>query len=362
MSVALFDIGSGSVGLSLVEFKKGDVPVINFLGRETFYVSDDIDVGRILPLTFSAIERLRNKMDMTTHISPEEIHCFLSSHLVMSKVGSSTALFDEPQIITKDIIHKIAKGATDPTATDESTVKIEDKIMQVKLNGYETGRPIGHMAKEITVSSFSSFVEKDFLGLLIALLRDLFPVQLVQFHSFALSSYSVTRDISHNEEFLVIDVGSEITEVSVVLRDGLESIISFPHGKSGFLRSLRGTFDNTHREDSELKTWARDHFLPDPEREDRITNAGGLWMKHFAEEVLSRERVVPKKVFMTVDENSASLYGKLILSAYNNNLWDALVRQVDGDALRDFVKNKSGIRDDHFLMSEAIFMNKILYD
>ncbi|MEK7066744.1 MAG: hypothetical protein AAB965_04220, partial [Patescibacteria group bacterium] len=240
MNAVLLDIGSGSVGFSLVEFREGDVPIIKFTAREEFNLGEFLYTEKIVPQTFLVIERLKERMDRVTPVRSEEVHCFLASHLVMSQANTGRAVFDQPETITEEIIHDIARSGLNYSLLVPNMEKIEEKIMQVRLNGYETAEPVGHTAKEVEATSFVSLVEKDFLQASKYLLQSLFPDQPIKYHSFAFSSYGVIREIldETDDEFAFIDVGSEITEVGISRDGSLEKTISFPHGRSSLIREF----------------------------------------------------------------------------------------------------------------------------
>ena len=282
----------------------------------------------------------------------------------MSQASTAGSIFDEPRIITEEIIHRLVRDGLNYSLLAPNMEKIEEKIMQVRLNGYETALPLGHFAREIEVTSFVSLAEKAFLDSLRLLLQDIFHGKLIKFHSFVASSYGVVREMFDmtNDEFLLLDVGSEITEVGIGRRGSLEKIISFPHGKSSLIRNLAtapgGIFPYIS---SEINTWSRGHSHEESGRGGAIMRAGNEWKNSFRSEVLSEKQILPSQVFVISDEDVGSIYSNLIQDACADDTFasGSKIRIINAGDFRDFTRNKSGFYDDSFLMSEAVFINKI---
>ncbi len=107
------------------------------------------------------------------------------------------------------------------------------------LNGYQTSKPYGKQTKSIEISIFLSMISKEVETKTRKVLEKIFHSHTIAFHSFALTSFSAIRDIFHSEEdFLLVDVGGEVTDVSLVRRGILLETVSFPTGKNFLLRSV----------------------------------------------------------------------------------------------------------------------------
>jgi len=115
---------------------------------------------------------------------------------------------------------------------------IESKTVQVKLNGYVAADPLGKACKELELSIFVSVAPEAMLSGIEDIVEREYKAPL-RFSTFLASSFVVTRDFfPHEDDYLLIDVGGEITDVSVVRAGALATSFSFPIGRNALLRRL----------------------------------------------------------------------------------------------------------------------------
>lgn len=365
MHVGIFDTGSGSVGFSLVLLESGKVPLLKFTLRETFNPSFISGGESIVPLTLLAMKRLGDKIAAMSFPRPEEIHCFLAAHLVASRINVFEKSFDQPQAISEKFIHELLDRESEGTVEAEyGAQRIEDKIMQVRLNGYETHCLNSHTARDILVYSFVSLADKEFLDSIRVVLDDIFYYRPpAKFHSFGFSLYDVARGLLHDSahSFLCIDIGSEITEVGFSKAGGLEKVVSFPGGKRSLLKNIPNSVLSGSSNIGGLRAWSRGH-LDDNTFWKKVFNAGEEWFRRLLSEVVPKKEKHPEKIFLVADEEMHPIYDRLIREAYLSVglSIEPEIHSINGNMLKDFVRNGSGFKDDAFLMSEAIFTNKIL--
>ena len=90
---------------------------------------------------------------------------------------------------------------------DDRASVMEKRLIQVKLNGYETSEPHGKKARSIEAALFVSVSPKELLKDIAGEIRRTYVVSEVEFSSFSLVAFDVLRNIAHHaDNFLFLDI------------------------------------------------------------------------------------------------------------------------------------------------------------
>jgi cell division ATPase FtsA len=98
------------------------------------------------------------------------------------------------------------------------------------LNGYETPKPLNQKAKELTMAIFVSVSGEQVLKKIENTIAKHFYFRQIKFSSFAMASFAVVRDMHAQENFLLINVGGEVTDISMVKKNTLQESIFCARG------------------------------------------------------------------------------------------------------------------------------------
>lgn len=179
--------------------------------------------------------------------SPDRIAVYLASPWYASQVRvartSRPTEFVASETLLGDMISRELKAFEEEEmrasyASGAPLRAIESKTVQVKLNGYHTPSPVGMSCKELELSIFVSVAPEATLAGIEDIVEREYKAPL-KFSTFLISSFVVTRDFfPHEDDYLLVDVGGEITDVSVVRGGALTSSFSFPVGRNALLRRL----------------------------------------------------------------------------------------------------------------------------
>ncbi len=171
--VAVFDIGSGSVGGALVEIPsdKNELPTIISSTRVEIVEREDLDFNlflkdMILALGFAARNIYNSKKG-----APDEIVCVLASPwyisetrlIKMSRDNSftfTTKIVDEllaKELSSLDSLYKAKYGETESLPE-----VIENPVVGVSLNGYHISDPLGKKTRSIEMNMVISISSFDF--------------------------------------------------------------------------------------------------------------------------------------------------------------------------------------------------------
>jgi len=254
LSVVL-DIGSGSVGGAFVIFSENEKPRIMFNVRKPIIFQKDFKFERFLFSMLKAIEEVLEELSKTKLGKPRQVFCILAAPWYVSETRS--VVFEDEQAFTvtqkkvEDLILnevnilKESFNVQYKDITDSKAEIIEVENINMKLNGYETNAPYGKKVKKIEAHLYISISAGQVLQEIRQKISKILGLNNVVFNSFSLSAFDTIRNLySEQEDFMFVDIGGEMTDVSVV-RDGiLVETESFPFGKNFLLRMIS----------SELKT------------------------------------------------------------------------------------------------------------
>jgi len=253
--VAVFDIGSGSVGGALVFLSPDSLPTLYATARAEIAPRespsfDDLALGALGALA-SIAEHLGSRGMREARergipsATPRGALCVFSSPWHISegiplRRSQTSGFIVSPELLEQFVslgAHQIPEGALSRARSAGATL-IEQTILDVRLNGYSTSFPFGKRARELEVSVFLSAVESSVFARAQRILEREFPNSVFSYHSRSLLSFTVLRDLyGALDDFVILDIGGEVTD-AVVLRGGnrLEHS-SFPLGTHTLVRA-----------------------------------------------------------------------------------------------------------------------------
>lgn len=194
---------------------------------------------------------------------------------------------------------------------------IESKTMQVKLNGYDTPNPIGLACKELELSIFVSVAPEATLAGIEDVIEREYKVPLA-FSTFLASSFIVTRDFfPHEKDYVLVDFGGEVTDVSVVRDGALATSFSFPIGRNALLRRLSHRLNRSIAESITICSLYNDGKVEASVRQacdGIIKESKDEWIAsfHAAAWKGAGERSLPSTVMLSVGDDVASWFADAI--------------------------------------------------
>ena len=213
---------------------------------------------------------------LTNAPRPNNLTCFLAAPFYASQTRTVKHERPAPVTVTKQLIENLVaddlrqfQASVPPLYREipnDAHELIERKIMQIKLNRYETHSPFGQKAREIEINHYLSVGSRKVLDRFRELFRAGLPHARPVFHSFSFAFYALARDLSADdrhlsraaENTLLLDLGGEVTEISLMAQGILWETVSFPLGRNFLIRRLTETFKTVPEEAlSALKIYRR---------------------------------------------------------------------------------------------------------
>lgn len=374
----VFDLGSSSVGAALFLIKKTEGPQIIFSIREPISLKKEITFDKFVSETMKTLEIVTNKVIKSGKGAPTKFFCVLSSPWYSSQVRIISLKKNTAFLFTNKLADELIKKEIN--LFEEENIKnaekvndsspIELKNMRTMLNGYTTKDPLNKKAKEIEMAVFVSMSPKDILEKIENVVDKHFHQKDVKFSSFTLASFTVARDMFINQDnFTLVDIGGEITELSLVKKDALCSSASFPLGYNFFVRGLSSSLKCSIDEaKSYLSLYNNKHASVTLENKLKpiIEKLKLEWLARFQESLvfLSSNVFIPSTIFMTVDEELADFFADTIKNEEFNQyaFTESKFRVVflGAQMLHGIAEYKKDIKHDSFITIESIYINRFL--
>ena len=323
--VLVFDIGSASVGGAVFYMQSTGVPKIIYSVRESIPFEEEVDFNKFFLLTRKSLEIVASKICLAGLGAPDKIFCVLLSpwygsqtrtiHFEKNTPFTFTAKFAD-SLIQKEM--KIFEEEQADIQDKNDIHLLEIKNMKVMLNGYATSQPLDQKAKELEMTIFISMSSERILNKIKETISRHFHSQNIKFSSFVMASFSVVRDIfTHQDNFLLVDVGGEVTDITMVKKDILRESVSFPMGHNYLTRGVSSALNCTLDEArSYISLYKDKHMIESVGKkfEPIINKLVANWLKKFQESLvsLSNNVSIPSTIFLTIDKNLADFFSEII--------------------------------------------------
>ncbi|MEK7509317.1 MAG: hypothetical protein AAB605_01235 [Patescibacteria group bacterium] len=239
--VLIVDIGDGSVGVSLVTL--GHTPVQVHASTRATLPFEDRTHEQILAAITNLFKDTAEKFLKTYRekggTAPSAAHVVLRAPWTRFRTARADGAFEKEQTITKDVIARFAKQAlAQPSELDRSSI-LEAGVMQVFLNGYPTGNPLGKHASSISVVAFESDIDPAMKRAITDEVAALLPDRPLSLHSGLRALLIVMQEyLPELQRFFLIDLGSATTACAVVRRDAITQYAAASEGLATILKRV----------------------------------------------------------------------------------------------------------------------------
>jgi hypothetical protein len=385
--VIVYDIGSASVGAALVLLENNKKPNIIYT------------VERDMPLKYTPnAERLEGAMYKTLRLVSEKVIKNGMPHLRFTPFGklkpshayitfaspwyaSQTRIiresFERPKNIRmNDIMSRVTRERK-AFIKDENVVRIvgddehaliEERIVQILANGYETSSPEGVTAQSLVVSVLFSVVPRRIMDGVAEEVGRICPACEIIPNTFPLVGFDVLRDmVVEHDNFLFIDISGEVTDVSLVHEDTLFETETFPIGKKTIVRHIADALRTSESEAlSLLELSPEEEFAGRRKKqiEHAVASARDMWRRgyeHACAEV-SSSYPLSGNVFFVSDRDVEKFFFSIFTDADIATNIQSVVQAVDVPFLHEQCSVTHNAVHNSFLMLGAIFAAKIHRD
>jgi|TARA_Y100000310_G_scaffold225067_1_gene227039 cell division ATPase FtsA len=390
-SFVIFDIGSGSVGAALATVSPDDnIPMVLYSTRAPIAYKKNIHSYIFMKSMFAsfqdaALEIVQKGIPNLAREGIEvrninKILCIFSSPWYKSQTNLLKFKKEKYFDVSKKEIEKAVMDVNEEfqgnSVNEEGDRKlkksklIEKNITQIRLNGYPTNNPYDKKATNVELSLFLSKISSSVYENIREIIDKTFYTENISFHSFALVSFSVVRDIFHTKKnFLLMDIGGEVTDISLVRDEMLYSTASFPLGRNFLTRQVLEALNTIAEEaNSLIRTFleGKTRGAESAKIKTILDSAEKRWLTSFRKTLtdLSEGLSLPRTIFLTVDEDIGKWFEGVIKRDEFSGLTLAgepfTVVMLSEKQLHKYCITVGQSRCDSFLAIETLFFHKIV--
>lgn len=383
----IVDIGSGSVGASIVDLVHDDRPVVHRTARTEMRLREDI---HFKDFYLAMLEALRTTLELlkkgdankTVPIgSVKHVHLTFASPWYSAEARTiqyrqkTSFRFSRSflkKLLAEDLEHFRAEFDAHKQVEDDDTLLLLDQaVIDVRLNGYSTEQIEADSVHEAEATVFVSLMSEKVRDAVKKVVGEVCGTSRYTLQSFPMVLYTAVRDMMViGDDFVLVDIGGEVTDIVFVHDSVPERTYSIPLGHNTIVRHVAGVLGTSLLQGrSALDMLAKGTL--DTEAAEHMKVAIGEVMAKFRGalgEIVSeqaREFMLPERVFLTIDTAPVEwLYAHLGSRTLGRMTIDSYTTQpimLTDTLLAGYVEHIRGIRRDTFLSLEAIFLQKILY-
>lgn len=381
--VALFGVGSGSVGGALIKFEQDQnhnwFPTI--IAEERTYIpfQKEFDYSGFFKDIQLAIKITAEKIYNRKKGVPSSIFCTLTSPWYVSETRrinyQESSVFSVSQNIMDSVIVKelerIQKSYEEKYKVLGTTpFIIENMVLQTTLNGYHIDNPMGMKASNMSINLFLSICPTLLIENIKEIISKIFHTSIeVKFHSFILMMLIIAREkFPEQDSYFLMDVNAEITDIGIVTDGVLVANISFPMGKSYVIRQISKLLNKSEQESRVLFNLYVNGTISSSDKiklEPVLVSVRDEWTKLLKNSLdsLPQTIAISPNILLIADTDTISFFSTFLSDKnYTKaNLGQRYfnINQIDGKQLLDICKVTDGICD-QFIMTEAIAIGKML--
>ena len=240
----VIDIGSGSIGSAVVLI--GPKNTVKASTRYELEYGDRVDFGTLLEKMFLGIEHTLKQVQKQEldHIS---IYLHSPWHSVHTK--NVTLKSEKSFSITESLIQDTTKNETELFLKNdknkfpgyEKLTVIESTVPEIRINGYHVDDPFDKKSNNCDILISLALAPKDIVQEITKLCTKFTKISSrdISFHSATINFAHICSNLfSKNEGLMILDIGSELTDISLVKNRALNSGISFVGGTHDVVRKI----------------------------------------------------------------------------------------------------------------------------
>lgn len=223
-TVAVCDIGGGSVAVGIVEVHHGESPfarvlvserrALGFSGKERGEKQSAEQLKTLLQETATAV---LGKHISVGNTAPRSVSCVVHGPWVRTEASHANHHFERGTVITANLIRDLAQEAAQQKTTLTEENIFERVVTRVLLNGYWAKKPEGKQAARIAVSVLQSDMNPLMKRALEDVLSAVFPGRTSTYHSAPLVLGIVVDEYAPAlSQYTLVDVTSSTTDATVI--------------------------------------------------------------------------------------------------------------------------------------------------
>jgi hypothetical protein len=249
---------------------------------------------------------------------------------------------------------------------------IEKSIVHAKINGYAVSDILNKKTKALDAFISMSAVPQNIKEKIsnVVLKHTHIPKENIIMHSFPLVLFSTIRDnFDSGADFILINIGSEMTDISLINDNTIKSVASFPFGKNTIIRHISKSFKISEEiAESQLVMYLSEKVNDTvfASIQSLILDLEKEWAVYFEDALLalSENTIWPMKTFVLVNKETSPIFINFLklykVDATSNFRKNAEITEVEESIISHLYNNDFKMQVNEPLAILTIFYNKFI--
>lgn len=355
-AVLIADVDDISVGVSIVELSASGPAAVHISERAMLPIEDrsvEQSATAVLKLLDECVSKVL-KANPDEKILPLSVYVVVHAPWTRFRTAQASEEQPEPKAVTKAILADLAKKAVTGISELDAANIFETGVMQVFLNGYPTGEPLGKEAGTIAVTAFQSDMNVQMhTGITDVFTRHI-PDRPLVMHSGTRTLLGVLHEIIPDiHRYCLLAVRGGATACAIVRKEMVTQSAEVSEGLSTMVRrvSTGGLPEETL---AQLRLLAADTCSDDACKavKDALARAEPTLAKTFGEMFagLAAERPLPNQCLLFAPAELApwlqAFFERIDFAQFTATTLPLKVELLSLDRLKSIVEWQTGARQD----------------
>lgn len=351
----VFDIRNSSVASAIVE-KEDYYNEIIYTNRK--YISSlnnnpEDYVNRIFKLFEELVDEIhKDKLNKKITGKIDKVLCVFAAPWYETKIENFISKEKVKRTFTKVFINKHISINNKKEKTNKEI--IENEIISINLNGYEVNEPFDKDFKEAKVSFYKGMVDKKVENFFKNKIKDNFKTKKIDFHTHPFVILNILKNNYHSiNDFCLVDIGMNISEISIYRNGVFEEITSTPKG-FGYLIDKISSEENSTKQTaaSKIKLLSEEQLLDKSEEKKIIKLTKEIFSD--IDKKNKEEKNISSSIFITTDKEFEKTFMKIFKNKefYNEVLGlelEPIVRIINSETTKNLAYYRQDVSRDPIL-------------
>lgn len=263
----IVDIQSGLIRGALITISEDNRRTIEQITTETIPRKNHTDTHYMIKVMQKSLSAVLRTLSLKHHITDANI--VLSSPWILSHSKALKIKFDNPIRINDYIVGNLIQDEKKKMeiafkerhkgleSVEHTLEYIEQKIYDIKLNGYSITDYNGKTAQEIEILLAATLSARTILNKTDSIIYRYTHIRRPKYHSALLLNFDALRKTMPDiNDYVYMHIHSELTDVIIVRNGNCSHIASFPFGTAGLIRKISHSLrQNEEISDSDLNNF-----------------------------------------------------------------------------------------------------------
>lgn len=322
----LLVVGSSSVSGAIVDFSNPR-PRIVHTHEFAFPVKTEVNSADLSNQMLSALHSVISGLHKEHKNKIDTAHVILSSPWFSSY--SKPFEYQSPNVfkVTQDKLEELVSGQVNFENKKEllGSENIERAVTQIKINGYVNSSPIGKTTKSISASVYVSSTQQVLKDKVESEITTVLHPHSISFYTLPFTTWNVMSGLfSKNNDFALVDIGGEITDLLISRQGHINSMVSFPFGKNHLSRRIALNFNVQPEIANSLLNLFSDNSLEigiSEKLKKLVLSFGNEWVENVLHGLRTDDEQtsdsLPHKIYLTTDSRSPKVFSEIIKERFS---------------------------------------------